>query len=197
MSKIFKITIISFLILTVIGIKSYAADESWGENSDVFQKGFEDQKAVSDKKMTDTIKMLKERALSSKQRRIKKDVKPLSPSYDQTHLRNFTDTESQEDELNNSLTVMIPMQSYSEDGTVISPGFYKLSCRKISENKYVLDLSQGTNIVVTVEANQTQQDLEQESITFCNAKILEKGRIRLMYGNLDLNLVGYIYYDTK
>ena len=147
--------------------------------------------------MTDTIKMLKERALSPKQRKTRKEVKPLSPSYDETHLKNFSDTESQEDELNNSLTVMIPMPSYSEDGTIISPGFYKLSCRKISPDKYVLDLSQGTNIVVTVEANQTKQDLEQESITFCNAEILDKGRIRLMYGNLDLNLVGYIYYEAK
>ncbi len=192
-----KKNLILFLIFIYFSSILIAAESPWGEGSDVFNKGFEDQKAVSDKKMSDTIKMLKERALSAKQRKIRKEVKPNEPVYDYNHLKNFSDTESQLDELNNSLTVMIPMQAYSENGSKISPGFYKLSCRQISTNKYVLDLSQGTNIVLTVEAEQTQQDLEQDSITFCNAEVLDKGRIRLMYGTIDLNLVGYIYFDSK
>jgi hypothetical protein len=89
---------------------------------------------------------------------------------------------------------MIPMSAYSEDGITIAPGYYKLSCRKIANNQYVLELSQGTTKVLTVNAIQTKQDLEQDSISFCNAQILDNGRIRLMYGSIDLNLVGYIYY---
>ena len=76
----------------------------------------------------------------------------------------------------------------------INPGYYKLSCRKIGENTYVLDLSQGSKVVLTVEAKETKQDLEQDTITFCNAEIIDNGRIRLMFGSIDLNLVGYIYF---
>ncbi len=173
---------------------TYSAETSWGENSEVFNQGFQDQKAVSDSKLKNTIKTLKDMNLSRKQKKMQKEVQPLSPTYDSDYLKNFADTEAPDSQLNNSHTVMIPMQAYSEDGRYISPGYYKLSCRKIGENKYVLDLSQGNEVVLTVEAIQTQQDLEQESVSFCNAEILDKGRIRLMYGTIDLNLVGYIYF---
>ncbi|MBQ9245345.1 hypothetical protein IJ182_03660 [bacterium] len=186
--------LILFAILIYLFIPSFAVDNNWGEDSGVFTQGFEDQKAVSDSKLKHAIDYLKERNLSQKQRKMRREVQPLSPAYDSEYLKNFTDEKTAEDEFNNSLTVMIPMQAYSEDGTVIAPGFYKLSCRKISENKYVMDLSQGTQLVLTVEATPTNQDLGQESISFCNAEIIDNGRIRLMYGNLDLNLVSYIYF---
>jgi hypothetical protein len=114
--------------------------------------------------------------------------------YDVDYLKNFTDSNTPDDELNNSLTVMIPTRSYSDDGKVVSPGYYKLSCRKVSVNEYVLELSQGTSVVLTVPAIQTNEDLKQESVTFCNAEVIDNGRIRLMYGTIDLNLVGYIYF---
>ena len=132
--------------------------------------------------------------LTRKQRKIKKEVQPLSPSSDFDHLKEFAESQSPDDALSQTHTVMIPMQAYSDDGIYIQPGYYKLSCRKIGEEHYVLDLSQGTKVVLTVAAKQTQQDLEQETITFCNAEIIDNGRIRLMFGSIDLNLVGYIYY---
>ena len=173
--------------------KSSNASE-WGENSSVFNDGFENQKPVSDKKMHEAINKVKERMMSKKERRIKKEVQPLSPSSDFEHLKEFAESQSPDDALSQTHTVMIPMQAYSEDGIYIQPGYYKLSCRKIGEENYVLDLSQGTRVVLTVNAQQTQQDLEQETITFCNAEIIDNGRIRLMFGSIDLNLVGYIYF---
>ena len=89
---------------------------------------------------------------------------------------------------------MIPAGAYSEQGVYIPTGYYKLSCRKLSENEYVLDLSQGNKKFATIPAKQTQQDLEQDTISFCNAEIIDDNRIRLMYGSIDLNLVGYIYF---
>lgn len=166
----------------------------FAEGSEIFNKGFENQEAVSDKKLQNTIKMLKERSLTNKQKKIRKEVQPLSPASDSAHLKEFTESQSPDNEMSQTLTVMIPMPAYNEMGTVIQPGYYKLSCRKISENEYVLDLSQGTTKVLTIKAKQTKQDLEQESISFCNSEIITDGRIRLMYGSIDLNLVGYLYF---
>lgn len=174
--------------------KEEDASSSWGENSEVFNKGFEDQKPVSDSKLKKTIDQIKERQLSRKQRKIKKEVQPLSPSSDLEHLKEFTESQSPDNQLSQTHTVMIPMKAYNEDGKYIQPGYYKLSCRKIGENNYVLDLSQGNVCILSVPAIQTSQDLEQDTITFCNAEILDNGRIRLMYGSIDLNLVGYIYF---
>lgn len=166
----------------------------WGESTSVFNTGFENQEAVSDSKLKKAIQAIKENNLSRKQKKIRAEVKPLSPSSDIDHLKEFTETQSPDDELSQTLTVMIPMPAYSDDGIWIQPGYYKLSCRKIGNNDYVLDLSQGPKKVMSVPAKQTKQDLEQDTIAFCNAEIIDNGRIRLMYGSIDLNLVGYIYY---
>ena len=191
--------VLLILILMLISGVVFAEDDSssnneWGENSSVFDTGFENQKPVSDKKMHEVIDKLKERNLSRKQRRIRKEVQPLSPSSDFEHLKEFTQSQSPDDALTQTHTVMIPMRAYSEDGIYINPGYYKLSCRRIGENTYVLDLSQGSKVLLTVEAKETKQDLEQDTITFCNAEIIDNGRIRLMFGSIDLNLVGYIYF---
>jgi len=185
---------IFFNSLTSVNAAETPPASSWGEGSDVFNKGFENQKPVSDSKLKETIKQIKERSLTRKQKKIRAEVKPLSPSSDFEHLKDFAASQSPEDDLSQTLTVMIPVQAYSEDGVYISPGYYKLSCRKVSKDKYVLDLSQGTKCILTVDAVQTKQDLEQDSITFCNAEIINNDRIRLMYGSIDLNLVGYIYF---
>ena len=193
-----KKLIFSLILISLNGIvfadENNSSKNEWGENSSVFNTGFENQKPVSDKKMHDVIDKLKERNLSRKQRRIRKEVQPLSPSSDYEHLKEFSESQSPDDALSQTHTVMIPMRAYSEDGVYINPGYYKLSCRRIGEDIYVLDLSQGTKVVLTVNAKQTQQDLNQDTITFCNAEIIDNCRIRLMFGSIDLNLVGYIYF---
>lgn len=187
--------IILFFNISVVSFAEEETDSSpWGDGSEIFNKGFEDQQPVSDSKLKKTIEQLKEQQKTRKQRKIQKEVQPLSPSSDFEHLKDFAESQSPDDELSQTLTVMIPMPAYSEDGKYIQPGYYKLSCRKIGKDNYVLDLSQGSVCVLTVPAMHTKQDLEQESITFCNAEIIENGRIRLMYGSIDLNLVGYIYF---
>ena len=188
------------LIFLFINSFSIADDEvsssksEWGKNVDVFNSGFENQEAVSDTKVKKIIEQIKERSLTKKQRKIRDEVNPLSPLSDFEHLKDFTQAQDPEDELSQTLTVMVPVHAYNAEGIQITPGYYKLSCHKIGENLYVLELSQGTKKILTVEAIPTTQDLEQETISFCNAEIIEGNRIRLMYGSLDLNLVGYLYF---
>lgn len=190
-----------FLVLIVLffNILSVRAEDekssAWGDNSSVFDTGFENQEAVSNTKLKKTIDAIKQNALSRKQRKIQNDVKPLSPMSDFEHLNQFANSQDPDNELSQTLTVMIPVSAYSSDGKAISPGYYKLSCRKIDNNDYVLDLSQGNTIFLTVKAEHTTQDLEQETISFCNSEIISNNRIRLMYGSIDLNLVAYLYFD--
>ena len=51
--------------------KKESASSAWGENSSVFNSGFENQEAVSDTKLKKVIDQLKERNLSRKQRKIR------------------------------------------------------------------------------------------------------------------------------
>ncbi len=193
--KFLNICLIIMFALSSVAFSAEVKKQDWGENSGVFNSGFENQDAVSDKKFQNTLKMLKERSLSAKQRKMRRDVKPNAPSYDYDHLKDFSDSEIAGDDLKNALTVMIPVKSYNDDGVYLSPGYYKLSCKKVSKDTYVLELSQGTRIVMSVPAFQTNQDLKQDSITFCNAEVIDNNRIRLMYGTVDLNLVAYLYFE--
>lgn len=174
--------------------KKSSSNTNWGDNSSVFNSGFENQEAVSDTKLKKTLDKLKENNLSRKQRKIQKEVNPLSPSIDMEHLKDFTQSQTPDDDLSQTHTVMIPVRAYNEDGIYISPGYYKLSCNKVATDEYILELSQGTKKILNVKAQQTTQDLEQETITFCNAEIIDHERIRLVYGSIELNLVGYLYF---
>ena len=199
MRKNFYIIILCLLILPMFSFaeedKKESANSAWGENSSVFNSGFENQEAVSDTKLKKVIDQLKERNLSRKQRKIRNDVQPLSPSVDMQHLQDFTQLQDPENELSQTLTVTIPVKAYNEEGKYIAPGYYKLACHKVADNEYILELSQGTKKILTVKAQQTTQDLEQETIQFCNAEIIDDNRIRLMYGSIDLNLIGYLYFN--
>ncbi len=192
----FFLNFIFFFTLFIYFTNISAADDSLqNENSSVFNQGFSNQKQITDSEFKKTVKQMKERSLTKKQKKIRAQVQPISPAIDEEHLKHFTQSQDPDNELSQTLTVMIPVKAFNEEGKCIQPGYYKLSCRRISKNNYVLDLSQGTKRILTVQAKQTQQDLEQETIQFCNAEIISGGRIRLMYGSIDLNLAGYLYYE--
>lgn len=190
--------IIFFIIVFSMNAQSKEAETNegaWSGDTSVFNSGFNGQEPVTDSKFKKTVQMMKERSLSKKQKKLREKITPLSTQSDFEHLKNFTESQTVDDDLLQSQTVMIPTAAYNEEGIHIAPGYYKLSCRKLAENMYVLDLSQGTKRIISVKAQQTKQDLEQESINFCSAQIIDKTRIRLVFGSIDLNLVGYLYFD--
>lgn len=196
--KAFSKILIVLLLFNIFSSCVYSEEDKnssvWGNDTDVFNSGFTGQTPVTDNKLNQAIKYLKERSLTKKQKKLQEQVKPLSPLSDEEHLKNFAQEQDEDNQLSQSHTVMIPIQAYSDDGLNIPPGYYKLSCRKLAKDEYVLDLSQGTKLILSVKAKQTKQDLEQDSISFCNAEIIDASRIRLVYGSIDLNLVGYLYF---
>ena len=192
--------ILAILLILITSNAVYAADKGentkkqFAESAEIFNKGFEDQQAVTDTKLQKAVKQLREHSLSRKQKKMRAEVKPLSPASDEDYLRKFAQEQDIEDQLSQSLTVTIPVTAFNDEGQKLAPGYYKLSCRKIYENEYILDLSQGTRRIMSIPAKQTKQDLDRETIQFCEAEVIDDNRIRLMYGSIDLNLVGYLYF---
>lgn len=191
---VFIILMFSFVVFPVYSEdKSLDKPTSFSDNSAVFNKGFDGQKPVTDSLFKRTIKQMQERSLTRKQQKIRKEVKPLSPVADEKHLKDFAEEQNLDSSATNSHMVMIPVRAYDADGQYIQPGYYKLTCRQLYKNNYVIDLSQGTTLVMSIPAYQTQQDLEQETLSFGKADIIDNNRVRIIYGNIDLNLVGYLY----
>ncbi len=187
---VFIFLFLIFLLPTAFGDDS---SDAFGNGQKVMQEGFSGQKAVTDGKFHKTIEMLKERQLSAKQKRERNRVVPLSPAASEEHFKEFSHISDGKD-ISHTLTVMIPVAAYTEFGQLIQPGYYKLSCKRMSDNKYVLQLTQDSDTVYTILAENTPEDLNQETINFCNAELSEDEKsIRLIYGNLGLNLIGYVY----
>lgn len=185
--------ILTILMFPMSYCENINTSDAFMSGQKVMQNGFNGQKAVTDSKFKKTIDMLKERQLTAKQKRERNRVIPLSPAASKEHLKEFT-TITDGNDISHTLTVMIPVSAYTESGQLITPGYYKLSCKKISDNKYVLQLTQDSNTVYTIRAENTGEDLNQETINFCNAELSKDEKsIKLVYGNLGLNLVGYIY----
>ena len=63
------------ILLLIFMTESFAiaemskSQEVWGENTSVLNSGFEGQKPVTDNKFKQTVKMMKERALTKKQKK--------------------------------------------------------------------------------------------------------------------------------
>lgn len=193
------LVVIYIFVYVLSFVPSYGAENSkssdWGENSSVFNSGFEGQKPVTNSSFDKAVKMIKERSLTQKQKKLQQEVQPFSPSSDEEYLKNFVREQTDEDGTASSHTIMIPLKAYNSTGEYIQPGYYRLSCRKIAKETYVLDLSQGTSKVLSINAKQTSQDLGQDTLAFGNAEVIDDKRIRLIYGTIDLNLVGYLYFD--
>ena len=107
-----------------------ASSSALPDSSSVFSSGFTGQKQISDTKFKKTVEELKERSLTKKQKKIKKQVQPNAPAYDMEHLKEFSQENDAGAELSKTMTVMIPAESCSDEGVYIPAGYYKLSCRK-------------------------------------------------------------------
>ena len=128
-----RVLLLIFIFL-LFQVSSYSAEkninrpsEQWGENASVLNDGFENQKPVTDTKLKKTIEMIKEKSLTKKQKKIRDEVKPLSPVPDNEYLKEFTMSQDPDNELSQTLTVMIPVWACDESGKTIPPGYYKLS----------------------------------------------------------------------
>lgn len=170
-----------------------SASSGWDSvNTGKIENALYQQKPVTDQQFEKTLTELKER----KKRKgfwARKEGKPLNESMIPPADSQNSEIQSVLDMINHSPTIMIPTTVIDDEGSTVPSGFYKLSTKKLDNQQYLLLLTQGTKLVAKVEARQTEEDLAQNEINFGRAIIVSDSKIKLIYGNLDLNLEGYLY----
>lgn len=192
MKKLLLIIFILFVSLPAFADELDSSNDIW--NSSTFiDNAFTGQKPVTDEQFEKTIKEIKSRPKKKWfWQKTPPEVKPLSPAPQYSQYQQFNELQSVSDKINHSPTIMISTQVYDDSRNIIEPGYYKMSKREELDGTYALILSQGTTTVAKVKATHTNEDFKQSEINFGNAVPIENKYIRLIYGNIDLNLEAFL-----
>lgn len=82
------------------------------------------------------------------------------------------------------------MRSY--EGEYIPAGYYKLNYVEKNKNPYIL-ITQGRNVYANLAMKKTPEDFKTDSIQFAEIRPYNDEMMKLIYGNLDLNLEKNLY----
>lgn len=170
--------------------------DAW-DATNTFSDPFKGQKQVSDEQFDKTLEAIKEKAKNKKKwfwERKKPEVKPLCPvpQASQDSIKEFSELQAVFDKVQQTPTVMISAPVYDDNGAIIEPGYYKLSNIKGADGNYYFELSQGSTKFASILAHHTEEDFHQREINFSRLDVIEDRYIRIIYGNLDLNLEAYL-----
>ena len=196
--RLISILLILFFISSACladDIDAGESNSSWDSFGKSIDNSFINTKPVTKELFDKTLENVKSKG--KKRKKNKNEVIPLSPvpfkenQYDQSELQSIYN------KIDHSPTIMIPTKVITDNNTVLNTGYYKLSNRQVSKNRYNLVFSQGTAVIAECEANQTEEDYKQKDINFVNVIPISDKYIKVIYGTMDLNLETYLEVFSK
>ena len=179
-----------FLLVLFAGLPASAGDvdlpasgdlwDNWGTNQEMYGQ---DKPAVTDEEFEKAIKQIKDKQ-DKLGNWIKKLQKPRGKEYRQS---NETEVINEEVEDKDTMPVVcIPVDLNVGDG-VLPVGHYQVKGEKDENGNVVLKLYQAQYVMAQVPAVETNDDFNEDTITF--VKWLSEGedKIKLIYGSIDFN----------
>ena len=93
---------------------------------------------------------------------------------------------------NHSPVLLFPADFTSYEGEYIPAGYYKLNYQE-KEKEHFIVLTQGRKVCAHLKMSPTKDDFKSESIQFAEIRPNNDETMKLIYGNLDLNLYKDLY----
>ena len=87
---------------------------------------------------------------------------------------------------------MFPADLTSYEGDYIPAGYYRLNYLEKDKEHFIV-LTQGRKICARLKMTQTKDDFKSDSIQFAELRPNDDETMKLIYGNLDLNLYKDLY----
>ena len=160
--------------------------DNWGAE----QNFYGNDKNVSDEdfdKAIDSLKSKKNRWVD----RLKKKQIPKGEEFNQSNETEIINEQADKDTLP---VVTIPVEIILKDG-VLPVGHYQLKGEKTDDNNVVLRLYQAQYMMAELPAIETDDDFDEETITFAKWLLEGEDKIKIIYGSIDLN--AYSIVDIK
>ncbi len=180
-----------FIITPVLGddVDLPATGDLW-DNWGAEQNFYGNDKNVSDEdfdKAIDSLKSKKNRWVD----RLKKKQIPKGEEFNQSNETEIINEQADKDTLP---VVTIPVEIILKDG-VLPVGHYQLKGEKTDDNNVVLRLYQAQYMMAELPAIETDDDFDEETITFAKWLLEGEDKIKIIYGSIDLN--AYSIVDIK
>lgn len=185
-----KRTLIYLFILFAgffIGSNFCIADESietgsgWDEMLKFDRSWRTNQKAVSDEEFEKVMQ------------KYEKKKKPKKYEFEANESRDsLNDMSILDDISNHSPLVLFPVDFTSYEGEFVPAGYYKLNYMEKNKEHFIV-LTQGRKICAHLKMTPTNDDFKSESIQFAEIRPNDSETMKLIYGNLDLNLYKDLY----
>ena len=183
MKKLFLSTI--FLLFSFCIYAPTTAEQtdgtSWNDMIDFDRSWRTNHEAVTDEEFEKVMKRFEK----------KKKAKKYEFEADETR-DSLNDMSILNDIANHSPIILFPANLRSYEGEYIPAGYYKLNCIK-KNNKHYIIVSQGRKTYATLEMQPTKENFESDSIQFAEIRSNDNESMKLIYGNLDLNLEKNLY----
>lgn len=175
---------ILILIILINNIVAYPQDQSssgWDDMLEFDRSWQTNHEAVTD---ADFEKVMQ---------RFEKKKKPKKYEFEPNSTKDsLNDMSILNDISNHSPIILFPVNSRSYEGQYIPAGHYKLNYLK-KNNKHYIVVSQGRKIYTKLEMSPTKENFNSETIQFAEIKPINNEMVKLIYGNLDLNLEKTLY----
>lgn len=152
--------------------------DNWGAE----QTFYGQDKNVSDEEFDKTVDALKSKKNKRAERLRKKQI-PKGEEFNQSN-----DTEIINEQVNkDSLPVItLPVEIVLKEG-ILPIGHYQLKAEKTDDNNVVLRLYQSQYLMAEFPAIETEEDFDEETITFGKWLLEGENKIKIIYGSIDLN----------
>ena len=163
---------------------SFAEEEegaSWSDLMEFDQSWRNNHKPVTDEEFEKVMQ------------KYEKKKKPKKYEFEADETRDsLNDMSILNDIANHSPIILFPANLRSYEGEYIPAGYYKLSYVEKDKKHYIV-ISQGRNIFARLLMKQTPENFGLDSIQFAEVRPYNDEMMKLIYGNLDLNLEKNLY----
>lgn len=146
-----------------------------------------------DQSWRDNHKPVTDEEFEKVMQKYEKKKKPKKYEFEADETRDsLNDMSILKDIANHSPTILFPANLRSYEGEYIPAGYYKLNYVE-KDKKHYLIISQGRNIFAKLKMKQTSENFGLDSIQFAEIRPYNDEMMKLIYGNLDLNLEKTLY----
>ena len=178
---------IIFFSCLILGSNAFCAESSgdsdWNDMLEFDRNWSNNQEPVTDQEFEKVMQ------------RFEKKKKPKKYEFEADEKRDSLNDMSILNEIaNHTPAILFPTDLRSYEGEVIPAGYYTLHFVEQDKKPYII-VTQGRKIYAKLKMEKTKENFESESIQFAEIRPYNNEMMKLIYGNLDLNLEKNLYIN--
>ncbi len=188
-----RILIILISVLFMASGLTYAGDD-WSDFSSV-DNAWDGQKTITNKQFEETMDALQAKSKRKEAKKKEKVLKKfkgssLTPEMD-AHNEDMINEQPDETVAEFQL-INIPVD-FIANNQVIERGYYKVEGEKKADGVYI-NLYQAHELKAKLKARETNDDFDEETITFAKVLPCNDHQMKIIFGSVDFNAFVYITF---